>query len=94
VETAANEPRFCLIDMARLDRRKKLSARLRARDLAALNVTAPLRSVSTRERIRFLREYAGDTDGSFVALIHSRVEHLLKRRRFQGFLQNHPPNAK
>ncbi len=43
VDTENGDPVFCLIDMARLDRRTRLPERLRARDLAALNVTAPLR---------------------------------------------------
>jgi heptose I phosphotransferase len=81
VETADNEPRFCLIDMARLDRRKTLSARLRARDLAALNVTAPPGMVSPRERVRFLRSYCGGRDKELFRLIRSRMAHLLKRRK-------------
>jgi tRNA A-37 threonylcarbamoyl transferase component Bud32 len=77
------EPKFCLIDMARLDRRRSLSPRLRARDLAALNVTAPLRFVSARERSRFFQIYGGD---AFLKdLERKRTEHLLKRKKFAEF---------
>ena len=76
-------PKFCLIDMARVDRRKNLSAVLRARDLAALNVTAPLRFVSLRERLRFLRSYGGNR--RIRQLIVKRTNHLLPRRKFADF---------
>jgi tRNA A-37 threonylcarbamoyl transferase component Bud32 len=76
-------PKFCLIDMARLDRRKRLSDELRARDLAALNVTAPLRFVSTRERLRFLKIYGGDK--CLLNLILERTRHLLTRKKFADF---------
>ena len=79
------QPTFCLIDMARLDRQQPLSPRLRARDLAALNVTAPLRFVSTQERRRFFEIYGGD---AFLKdLERRRTEHLLKRRKFAEFSQ-------
>jgi heptose I phosphotransferase len=77
------EPKFCLIDMARLSRRRKLPLLLRARDLAALNVTAPLRFVSTRERCRFLKIYGGDK--RLRKLVIARTEHLLTRRKFADF---------
>ena len=77
-------PEFSLIDMARLDRARKLSRRYRARDLAALNVTAPLRFVSRRERLRFLRKYGGDRH--LRRLIQQRTRHLLERRKFADFL--------
>jgi tRNA A-37 threonylcarbamoyl transferase component Bud32 len=76
-------PRFCLIDMARLDRRKTLPENLRARDLAALHVTAPLRFVSTSERQRFLEVYGASP--SLQARISRRAEHLLTRRKFADF---------
>lgn len=88
VQAASGEPRFCFIDMARVDKRASLSDRLRARDLAALNVTAPLRLVSACERIRFLHVYAGEVDRGFVKQIGVRTAHLLKHRRFQDFLRN------
>jgi hypothetical protein len=79
------EPQFCLIDMARLDRRKTLPAELRARDLAALHVTAPMRFVTKRERMRFLETY-GDAH-ELEPLIQERAEHLLKRRKFGEFFE-------
>ncbi len=85
VRPAAGEPEFCLIDMARMDRNTRLSDRRRARDLAALNLTAPLRLVSTRERLRFLRVYAGGKCGPLARLIAKRMERLLKRRKYQAF---------
>ncbi len=77
------EPKFCLIDMARLDRRKHLSLRLRARDLAALNITAPLRFVTKEERRRFLEVYRGDAE--LDRTIQRRMVHLLKRRKFADY---------
>jgi tRNA A-37 threonylcarbamoyl transferase component Bud32 len=94
VEVSKDEPKFCLIDMARVDKRASLSERMRARDLAALNITAPLRFVSACERVRFLRDHAGEVDRSIVKLIGARVAHLLKRRKFQDFLRNNEPNVK
>jgi heptose I phosphotransferase len=87
VDDRTEPPRFCLIDMARLDEAQPLPARLRARDLAALNITAPLRFVSARERLRFLRVYAGCADKLLARRIRRRVEHLLQRRKFRRFLE-------
>jgi tRNA A-37 threonylcarbamoyl transferase component Bud32 len=87
VNDRAESPQFCLIDMARLDRGQPLPARLRVRDLAALNITAPLRYVSARERVRFLRTYAGRPDKPLARQIRRRVEHLLQRRKFRWFLE-------
>ena len=85
-------PGFCLIDMARLDRRRRVSRALRARDLAALNLTAPLRFVSAKERLRFLHAYAGSVDRRLLTGIRDRVAYLLQRRRkYQDFLKPGPP---
>jgi hypothetical protein len=71
--------------MARLDRRDSLPAVLRARDLAALNITAPLRHVSARERLRFLDRYSEANAKALLPLIRIRVNHLLHRRKFFDF---------
>lgn len=88
VERNRQPPAFCWIDVARLDRRRRVPARLRARDLAALNVTAPLRLVSQRERLRFFLRYAGGKDRRLLRKVVARTRHLLRRRRvaecFQG----------
>lgn len=77
---------FALIDMARLDRSSPRSARLRARDLAALNITAPLSVVTRAERLRFLLAY--DPAGTvLIPRIRRRVNYLLKRRKYQPFLR-------
>ena len=88
VDTARGEPEFCLIDMARLDQARSLSARRRARDLAALNISAPLRVVSTRERVRFLKIYAGRLDKELARLIAKRMAHLLERRSLRAFFSS------
>ena len=85
VDETAESARFCLIDMARLDRRRPLPDRMRARDLAALNITAPMRDVSAKERIRFLRDYRGHVDRGLISQVRERVEYLLRRRKFRGF---------
>jgi tRNA A-37 threonylcarbamoyl transferase component Bud32 len=77
-----NDPQFCLIDMARLDRKKKLSPTLRARDLAALHVTAPMRFLTTPERLRFLEIYGGM---ELRPRIEARAQHLLQRKKFSDF---------
>ena len=87
VDEHAEPPQFCFIDMTRLNQGLSLSARLRARDLAALNITAPLRHVSVRERVRFLRVYAGRLDKPLARRIRRRVEYLLQRRKFRRFLE-------
>jgi len=83
VERGSN-PKFCFIDMARLDRRRSLPMKLRARDLAALNITAPLRFISAKERLHFLRSYGGNC--ALRRLVVERTNYLLKRRKFAGFL--------
>lgn len=71
--------RFTFIDMARLDNGPA------SRDLAALNITAPLRTVTTRQRLRFLKKYGGR---QLFRQIETRVNYLLKRRRkFSQFSQ-------
>lgn len=85
VESGGEQPQFCFIDMARLDRRRRLTSRLRARDLAALNASAPLRFVSLTERARFLRVYAGHFDRALWRRVERRVQHLLQRRKFREF---------
>jgi len=91
VDESEAGPRFCFIDMARLDCKRGLPDRLRARDLAALNLTAPLRFVSARERLRFLLVYARGSGRDLLPLIRRRVEYLLRRRKFRGFAQASPP---
>jgi tRNA A-37 threonylcarbamoyl transferase component Bud32 len=85
VDSTTRPPSFYLIDMARLDCRQPLTEAMRARDLAALHVTAPLRFVSTRERLRFLRVYEGRIDRRLLDLIGRRADHLLRRRKFRDF---------
>jgi len=93
VDTPGDEPTFCFIDMARMDRVSRLPLRKRARDLAALNVTAPLQFVSKCERVRFLKIYAGGVDKRLAPLVARRVAHLLQHRRFQLFFKNSDPNV-
>jgi hypothetical protein len=93
-ESGERPPRFWFLDVARLDRCARTSARRRARDLAALNVTAPLGQVSARERVRFLKVYAGRLDRGLAREIARRMQHLLRRRRFQDFFRNNAPNVK
>lgn len=85
LELTGDQPAFHFIDVARLDRRAGGSVSGRVRDLAALNVTAPLRHVSMRERLRFLRIYDGWIDRKLVAGISARMKHLLRRRKYAGF---------
>jgi hypothetical protein len=85
VDDTPDTPTFCFIDMARLDRRHTLPSSLCARDLAALNVTAPLRHASLRERLRFLKHYSGQDTRTLLPLIRVRVNHLLRRRKFRDF---------
>jgi len=88
VKVEAEPPQFCFIDMARLDSGRAVTPRVRARDLAALNVTAPLRYVSPRERVRFLRVYAGGKDKVLFRAVRRRMEQLLPRGRFKDFLRS------
>ena len=88
------EPRFWYIDLARLEQCGRVSPRRRPRDLAALNVTAPVGLVSARERVRFLKVYAGRLDKALARRIARRMNHLLRRRRFQDFFRNSEPKVK
>jgi len=83
VDSSPNPPRFCFIDVARLDRRARISDRRRSRDLAALNATASTRSVTPKERLLFLRTYAGAVDRGWVRRIRRRMSHLLRRRKYR-----------
>lgn len=80
-------PVFTLIDMARLDQASPGSLRLRARDLAALNITAPLSRVTRSERIRFLQTYDVRSARSLFPRIQRRVQYLLKRAKYKPFLK-------
>ena len=83
---------FCFIDVARLIRRRNLAIPQQARALAALNVTTPLRFVSAKERVRFLRLYAGRKElRPLVDRIASRTARLLERKKYRDFLT--PPPA-
>jgi tRNA A-37 threonylcarbamoyl transferase component Bud32 len=90
VEAQATPPVFCLIDMARLDNRRKLSRTLRARDLAALHVTAPLKAVTAWERLRFLISYNAREARTLAGDVQRRAKHLLQRRKFRSFSEPLP----
>lgn len=83
VKNPRTNPDFCLIDMARLDRRRRLSLGFRARDLSALNVTLAKENVSAKERILFLKTYDAESFGRLHLLVVQRMDHLLKKRRFR-----------
>lgn len=89
-DAAAVAPVFCFIDLARLDCRQPLPRRARVRALASLNVSAPLRLVSLRERLRFLRLYAGHVDRTLVEEIKQRTQRLLGRNKYPDFLTPAP----
>ena len=87
VRMEGDAARFWLIDMARLDVRPPLTLKLRARDLAALHASVPMRYVSSGERMRFLREYGGGTvRHDLLARVMDRTRELLNRSKFEGFL--------
>jgi len=86
LEIEDGQPAFYFIDMARMDRGGSVSRSHRVRDLAALNATAPLRQVSTRERMHFLQVYfGGSVDRELIQGVAARMEHLLSRRKFADF---------
>jgi tRNA A-37 threonylcarbamoyl transferase component Bud32 len=84
VSVAGPVPSFCLIDTNRLDR-GRITRRRRARDIAALHVSAPLAAVSLPERLRFLRAYAGSSHRPLFHLIARRARHQLRKKRFLSF---------
>lgn len=87
-DPAAHPLDFSFIDVARIERRRRLSIMHRVRALAALNVTAPIRFVSARERVRFLRLYAGEKElRPLVDRIASRTARLLERKKYRDFLK-------
>jgi tRNA A-37 threonylcarbamoyl transferase component Bud32 len=79
-----DDARFTFIDVARLDRGSP------ARDLAALNITAPLRYVTQEERKRFLDVYGGN---ALCPAIEKWMKRLAKRKKFQDFFRNSEPNV-
>ena len=84
-DAAADKPVFCFIDLARLEQGQPLPLGARVRTLASLNVSAPLRLVTPRERLRFLRIYAGRLEREMVGLIEERTGRLLERKKFPDF---------
>lgn len=84
-DAAAVEPVFCFIDLARLDCGQPLPRHARVRALASLNVSAPMRLVSWRERLRFLRLYVGRRDRALVKAIQQRTQRLLARNKYPDF---------
>jgi hypothetical protein len=76
-------PKFCLIDMARLDQKEYIPSKLRARDLAALNISAPMRFLAARARLQFLKIYGGDDE--LQRAIVKRTAYLLARKKFRDF---------
>ena len=88
MDFTGDKPAFYLIDMARLDHPSRVSLSRRVRDLAALNVTAPLRDVSSRERLRFLQAYNRPLARRLVHGITLRMKHLLQRRKHADFEQS------
>lgn len=85
LELTGNQPVFYFIDLARLDRGRGVSWSRRVRDLAALNITAPVCCASARERLRFLRIYDGQIDRKLIHDISARMAHLLRRRKYAAF---------
>lgn len=94
-DPAAHPLEFSFIDVARLERRRHLPIAHRARGLAALNVTSPIRFVSARERVRFLRVYAGDGPmRPLVTHIKARTSRLLERKKYRSFLEPAAPSGR
>lgn len=85
IEWRGEQPRFTMIDLQRLDRRRRIGDRLRARDLAALNSSLPNHLVSPAERLRFLEMYRGRRDRAFFSRVRRRMEHLLVRNKRLNF---------
>ena len=90
----ATVPVFCFIDLARLDSGQPLPRQAWVRALASLNVSAPMRLVSMRERLRFLRLYVGRADRALVRTlvkeIKQRTQRLLDRNKYPDFLTPAP----
>jgi hypothetical protein len=94
LDPASPSPSLCLIDVARLHQGIPLSAELRVRALAALNVSVPVRFVSLRERLEFLNAYAGRVDRKLFEQIQKRTEVLLSRKKYPNFLRRQSSNSK
>jgi heptose I phosphotransferase len=86
---SAASVRFSLIDVARLDRGSTTEDVRRARDLAMLNISIPMRLASPRERVRFLRLYAGSRRRrrTLASLIARHMTRLLTRSKFRKFFK-------
>lgn len=93
VDESTSPTRFSLIDVSRLDRLRHVDARRRARDLAALHVSLPLRYLGMSDRLRFLRAYDADMVRPLFGLIVMRSDHLLTRRKFSDFATDRPTVA-
>jgi hypothetical protein len=68
-----------LIDLDRV-KRPLIMTRRKARDLAQLHLSIPKAVVTVRERLRFLRDYAGGLQANDVASIR-RFERYLERKK-------------
>lgn len=76
-------PQLKLIDVYRIESHRRVSLKLRARDLAALNISVPRYALTKSERIRFLRAYCStkSVDRPLINAITRRGHYLLENRR-------------
>lgn len=91
-------PSLCVIDLQRVESHPKVGKRLRVKDLAALNFTASAQAVSSADRLRFFKCYAGrprltKEDRAWIRAvvkktekIRQHTEKLLARRRLKAAL--------
>ncbi len=95
IEKIKSEPRFTLIDMARLDQLWLMSDRRRARDLAALNLSIPLRYLSMSRRLEFLIAYTGSRQAArrILIQIRKRVNRVKNRSKFQDYFESDKPGT-
>lgn len=88
-QDAASPPRLTLIDIDRLHWRPILPRRRRAKDLAHLQLSVPVRVATRTERIRFLYAYGRKMAKRLLPMIQGRAAYLLRRRpeRSEPFLR-------
>jgi heptose I phosphotransferase len=81
-----DDPLLYIADLHRVRRQRKNKGRWRIKDLAALNYSAPTKTVSRADRLRFLTAYDPmlAKDRSFVMAIMSKTERIRSHTEKKG----------
>ena len=75
-----------IVDLHRADKRVHVPERWKVKDIAALNYSAPRKTISRSDRLRFLKTYLGterlgETGKRFALKVLKKTEKMIKHNR-------------